>query len=353
MVGILKIGIRIRFLSSLAVFFCCSLFMASVCFGDPYKVIRVYSGDTIKVEDPNSIVKIRLAGIDAPETDVDIDAPGQPFSEESRVYLSELLFRKTVDVVSYGYDIENRIIGVVFLEGKNVNLEMIGAGLAEVYPGKTPPGFDIMPFRQAEKTARMAEKGIWSLGEKYVSPSKWRKQHRTPKRLADLPALKEIAPETVGKKIATRSETPKDPTGEKPPDKPEDTRTAALEKSAEPSPGPEIHQEPKTIVTGIDVEVGKTSEKVLVHLKGFSVPKAFDIDGENPRIVIDIWNVSTWNGPSRLPSKGKVIRRIRTYLHKNENKLRIVLDLNVNPYRDYSITQLYDVKKNTYWLEIQ
>ncbi len=353
MVAILKIGIRIRLLSSLGVFFCCSFFMASACFGDPYKVIRVYSGDAIKVEDPNSIVKIRLAGIDAPETGADFDTSGQPFSEESRVYLSELLFRKTADVVSYGYDIENRIIGVVFLEGKNVNLEMIEAGLAEVYPGKTPPGFDMTPFRQAEKAARMAKKGIWSLGEKYVSPSKWRKQHRTPKRLDDLPALKKIAPETVGKKIATRSKISKNPNSDKTPDKPEDTKTAALGKSAEPSPGPQIQKEPKTVVTGIDVEVGETSEKVLVYLEGFSVPKAFDIDGENPRIVIDIWNVNTWKGPSRLPSKGKVIRQIRTYLHKDENKLRIVLDLNVNPYRDYSITQLYDVKKNRYWLEIR
>ena len=344
---------HVRFLSSLAVFSCCFIFVSSFCFADQYKVIRVYSGDTIKVEDQNSIVKIRLIGIDAPETGDEAEQPGQPLSEESRIYLSRMVFKKSVDIISYGYDIENRILGVVHLDRKNINLEMVSAGMAEVYPGKAPSGFDLAPFRRAEQTARQDKKGIWSLGEKYVSPRTWRAQHGKKIKLDDLPKLQVISPGTTGKKISAETGPSKEKILIRAPVRKQDSKTASVKKPAQQKADAKGQTEAATIVTGIDVEVGKTSEKILVYLNGFSVPKSFYIDGENPRIVIDIWNVTDWRGKSRIPTNGRLIKQIRTYLHKKDNKLRIVLDLNVNPYRDYSITQLYDIDKNTYWLEIK
>lgn len=348
--GFFTCDVRIRWPALIAVYFCCALLGASVCFGARYTVFRVYSGDTIKVEDSDTIVQVRLAGIDAPETGEDLDSPGQPLSEESRVYLSGLIFKTTVDVVSYGYDIENRIIGAVFLGEKNINLEMVRAGLAEVYPGKAPPGFDLNPFRRAEKSARAANKGIWSLGEAYVRPEQWRKQQDQIPRLADLPEIREIVPKTDDTKASAGTGMRKDTSGVKKPEVPEDAESAAVAKGVDPGAGT---KHPKTVVNGIDIEIGPTSEKVLVYLNGFSLPKAFDIDGEDPRIVIDIRNVGAYKGQNRIPSNGKLIRQIRTYLHKAENRLRIVLDLNVDPFRDYSISQLYDVGKHTYRLEIK
>ena len=58
-----------------------------------------------------------------------------------------------------------------------MNLEMVKAGLAEVYRGKPAPGFDNGSYEKAENEARMAGKGMWSLGDKYVSPREWRKTH--------------------------------------------------------------------------------------------------------------------------------------------------------------------------------
>jgi endonuclease YncB( thermonuclease family) len=63
---------------------------------------------------------------------------------------------------------------VVLLNGKNVNLEMLKAGLAEVYRGDPPRGLDMKPFLNAEKQAREAKRGMWSQGTKYVSPKNWR-----------------------------------------------------------------------------------------------------------------------------------------------------------------------------------
>jgi endonuclease YncB( thermonuclease family) len=84
---------------------------------------------------------------------------------------------KKVDIVSYGNDSYDRTLGVVYVEGKNVNLEMVKAGLAEVYRGKPAPGFDNGPYEKEEDEARRAGKGMWSLGDKYVSPKEWRRMN--------------------------------------------------------------------------------------------------------------------------------------------------------------------------------
>jgi endonuclease YncB( thermonuclease family) len=64
-------------------------------------------------------------------------------------------------------------LGEVFVDGNNVNLEMVKAGLAEVYRGKPAPGQDVRPYWKAEEEARKAGKGMWSLGDKYLSPREW------------------------------------------------------------------------------------------------------------------------------------------------------------------------------------
>jgi len=51
---------------------------------------------------------------------------------------------------------------------------MIRAGLAEVYRGKPAPGLDLDPYWKAEEEAKKAGAGMWSLGDKYISPREWR-----------------------------------------------------------------------------------------------------------------------------------------------------------------------------------
>jgi endonuclease YncB( thermonuclease family) len=142
-----------------------------------FKVTRVYDGDTIKAKGHDIEIKVRLAGIDAPETSRKKKEPGQPFSQQSKKYLAELVLNKTVDIKGYGLDGYSRILGVIYLEGKNINLEMIKEGLAEAYRGRPPHGFDPAPYRNAEREARAEKRGMWSLGDKYISPKKWRKMH--------------------------------------------------------------------------------------------------------------------------------------------------------------------------------
>jgi micrococcal nuclease len=143
-----------------------------------FKVTRVYDGDTVKAEGYDIEIKVRLLGIDAPETSKSKRDPGQPYSQQAKKHLAGLILNKVVEIKGYGLGPYNRILGVIYLDGKNINLEMVKAGLAEVYQGKPPKGFDSKPYLQAEKEAKAAKRGMWSLGNKYISPKEWRKMHK-------------------------------------------------------------------------------------------------------------------------------------------------------------------------------
>ena len=55
-----------------------------VCLGGQFKVVRVYDGDTLKAVGHDIEIKVRLAGIDAPETSKKKHQPGQPFSQQAK-----------------------------------------------------------------------------------------------------------------------------------------------------------------------------------------------------------------------------------------------------------------------------
>ena len=154
------------------------LFLPAFSFADQFKVTRVVDGDTIKVSGNGSTITVRLVGIDAPERSKRKNEPGQPFSRKSTKHLASLVLHKHVTVKSYGIDRYGRTLGVVFVNGLNVNLEMVKVGLAEVYRGKPAHGLDMDPYWKAETEAKNAGRGMWVLGDKYISPRDWRKKKR-------------------------------------------------------------------------------------------------------------------------------------------------------------------------------
>ena len=141
------------------------------------RVVRVTDGDTIKVAADHMEVTVRLVGIDAPEKSRKKNEPGQPYSRKATKYLASLVLNKTITIKEYGTDRYKRILGVVFVNGKNANLEMVKAGLAEVYRGKQPRYFNVKIYQDAESEAKKAKRGMWIKGDKYLSPKEWRKVH--------------------------------------------------------------------------------------------------------------------------------------------------------------------------------
>ena len=166
-----------RVLSLASILVLLSLLFVSSSYAGPFKVSRVTDGDTITVRDGRIEKTIRLVGIDAPEVSHKKREPGQPYSQQATKYLAGLVLNKTVEIKEYGQDRYGRTLGVVFLGGKNVNLEMVKAGYAEVYRGTPAGGFDSGPYWKAEEEAKAAKRGMWAQGDKYVSPREWRRMN--------------------------------------------------------------------------------------------------------------------------------------------------------------------------------
>ena len=162
---------------SLAVF---SIFLSLPLssFAGQFKVVGVYDGDTIKIIENEKEITIRLVGIDAPEISRKKHLPGQPFCLKAKEYLSTLVLNKVVNIKFYGKDESGKSLGEIFAEKVNINIEMISAGLAEVYRGKPVYNLEVNTYRDAERKAKEAVKGIWELRDQYFSPWDWREMHK-------------------------------------------------------------------------------------------------------------------------------------------------------------------------------
>jgi len=87
------------------------------------RVVAVHDGDTITVFVGGRDLRVRLAGIDAPER-------GQPFNNASRHALEARVAGREVRVVGRGRDGYGRILGRVYVGSFDVNAEQVRAGFA-------------------------------------------------------------------------------------------------------------------------------------------------------------------------------------------------------------------------------
>lgn len=79
-------------------------------------------------------------------------------------------------------------------------------------------------------------------------------------------------------------------------------------------------------------------ERVFIHSNNLYHPIVFGLEGERPRVVIDIKKTSYFRkGLSKIPVNGRVIKQIRAHLHRDSKKLRVVLDL--QPWESYTVNQ--------------
>jgi len=122
-------------------------------------VTKVIDGDTIIIDKNNQVV--RLLGIDAPETNHP-DYPVQKFGDEAKKYLRQKIeFRKIK--LTYNteetYDVYNRLLAYVYLNGCLINAEMVKSGYAYVYTNKECS--KTKEFLILESVARQFKKGIW------------------------------------------------------------------------------------------------------------------------------------------------------------------------------------------------
>jgi len=156
-----------RFLLLLSSLVCAIPSFASTIQG---RVVGVTDGDTVKVLDAsNTLWKIRLMGIDSPEKK-------QAYGNKAKEHLSDLVYDKQVKVEYHKKDKYGRIVGKIFVDSVDANLEQVRAGFAWHYKKyeKEQPMDERSIYSAAEEQARAAKLGLWS-DPKPIPPWEWRK----------------------------------------------------------------------------------------------------------------------------------------------------------------------------------
>jgi endonuclease YncB( thermonuclease family) len=129
------------------------------------KIIGISDGDTITVLiDDRTQVKVRLHGIDAPET-------GQDYATRSKQAASELAFGKAVIVRPTSTDRYGRTVAEVVLpDGRSLNRELVRQGMAWWFREYAPNDREL---ERLETEAREAKRGLWSQPNP-IPPWDWR-----------------------------------------------------------------------------------------------------------------------------------------------------------------------------------
>jgi micrococcal nuclease len=118
------------------------------------KVVGVADGDTITVLQDHTQYKIRLYGIDTPES-------GQDFGNRAKQFTSSMVFGKQVQVIQKDMDRYGRVVGMVYVGSTCVNEEIVREGLAWVYDYYCKDSV-CSQWRDLENQARATKIGLWS-----------------------------------------------------------------------------------------------------------------------------------------------------------------------------------------------
>lgn len=125
------------------------------------KAVSIVDGDSISAVINQELVRVRLAGVDAPEG-------SQPFAIDSRQSLHELCFWVEAELSSISKDYYGRMLAKVKCNGVNVNAEQVRRGMAWV----ADQSVEDRELVQLQEEARAAKRGLWSY-ESPVPPWEW------------------------------------------------------------------------------------------------------------------------------------------------------------------------------------
>jgi endonuclease YncB( thermonuclease family) len=164
----MKLTLKYALVAIIALVAClpCSLTQAADLSGVP----RVVDGDTLAI----GATKVRLEGIDAPETDqVCLNAKGVRWTcgIDARDKLAGHIAGREINCTSNGTDAYQRTLAICSLAGEDLNGWMVQQGWALAYVKYSSA------YRPAEENARTHQRGLWQGA--FIAPWDWR--HRNNK----------------------------------------------------------------------------------------------------------------------------------------------------------------------------
>jgi micrococcal nuclease len=133
------------------------------------QVILITDGDTITVVHNGKPEKIRLYGIDTPESK-------QTFGLKAKNFTYAMVYHKVVNVEPVATDRYGRTVGIVNVNKKCLNSELISKGFAWVYD-KYCKNDMCDKWRLLEEAARQSKTGLW-LQDDPVEPWVYRKKKK-------------------------------------------------------------------------------------------------------------------------------------------------------------------------------
>ena len=134
------------------------------------KVIKVSDGDTITLLTDDKVShKVRLNDIDAPEKK-------QPFGNKSRDNLASYIAGEIVTVKYKSKDRYGRVLGTIYFDNLDINLQQVKNGYAWVYKQYSKN----QTYYKEEQKARDLKKGLW-IEKEPIAPWEFRKQKKSKK----------------------------------------------------------------------------------------------------------------------------------------------------------------------------
>lgn len=142
------------------------------------QVVRVVDGDTFVVQLVSGPLRVRLYAVDAPEK-------SQPYGKEAAAALTRLVADKQVAIEPFEQDRYERMLGIVYVGGTNVNSRLVSQGDAWAY--RRYMRKSDAKLCSLEDQARRAGRGLWAQanGGAIVAPWDWRAKDRTGASMKD------------------------------------------------------------------------------------------------------------------------------------------------------------------------
>lgn len=130
-------------------------------------VVNVADGDTITVLHHGTEEKIRLYGVDTPEKK-------QAYGQQAKQFTADMVAGKIVTVEGINTDRYGRTVGLVFINGKILNKELLQYGCAWLYRKYCTKPF-CSDWLTMERNAKENKAGIFA-DPQAVPPWEWRKK---------------------------------------------------------------------------------------------------------------------------------------------------------------------------------
>lgn len=129
------------------------------------ELIRVVDGDTVVVRLDGEDEKVRIIGINTPES-VKPNSPVECFGKEASAHITELFdtpgeLRIETDPTQDTRDRNGRLLAHIFIDNLNIAQQMIADGYGYEYTYRVPYIYQY-EYRNAEKEARNNNRGLWS-----------------------------------------------------------------------------------------------------------------------------------------------------------------------------------------------